>query len=193
MNTTNDIGFEQVARAAFLTLLQNLNTAIYAQTSVWAQADVSFYSALSRGYDPIILEEIPKEKFYFGFTPSLLNGSIDSFPNISVYPIRAVSVQPLLDYDQPNVDEKDISFAVETLLRSTVNEDEVTKRMTRTSNAIHAVLMGNATLGGIVDNLNFVSVLPADVEIVKKGISSGEDWFWQGSRLEYRVRKASIY
>lgn len=191
MNFNSSTGLEQVQRAAFLTLFEHLNDAIAFVESNWVESDQTFASRIGITYKPIIVERIANEHFYEGHRPSLIQAPVENYPNISIWGVRSTPHEESDESDQSDIWNN--LLYVEVMCKSVTDEGTVNKQISRTTEAVHLVMINNPTLGGVVSGLvNDVSVSLSDVFVRRENTSYGTTWFWQGARLEYVVRKDAV-
>jgi hypothetical protein len=97
-------------------------------------------------------------------------------------------------YDQIDV-YRDNLF-VEIMVKATQDEGEeiVNRRVQRTAEAVNICILRNETLNGIVAGFDTAPTLRlSDVFTRKERTAYGPEWFWQGARLEYAVRKEATH
>lgn len=185
------LGLERIAREACIVLLETLNDAISEQETAWNTLDEEFADARGIDYVPITLEPVEGSNFYLGHRPSLLNASVDKYPNVSVMADHAGAGGD--QYDQGEVYSN--RLWVEIMVKSTTseeepNEEEVNARIQRTVDAVNICMLSNPTLRGTIHG--YEGPPSADVGEVftrKENTAYGNEFVWQGARLEYMVRK----
>jgi hypothetical protein len=199
MNFNASTGLEQVQRAAFLKLFDNLNDAIQAVQTNWDTSDSTLAAHTGRTYTPLVIEQIAPENFHEGHRPSLIKAPIDNYPNISIYGVRATPNPESALHDHKNV-WNNLLF-IEVMCKSTSSDAEdppdaeeiVNRRLVRTCEAVHAVMDDNPTLGGVVTGYEGdLSMSISDVFTRREQTHYGPVWYWQGARLEYVLRKDSV-
>lgn len=191
MNFNSTTGLEQTQRSAFLTLFDFLNVAIDFVESNWAASDLEFAAHIGIPLLPFTLERIEPQNFYEGHRPSLIQAPVEKYPNVSIWCVRS-SPHPESDMSD-NVDVWNNLLYVEIMCKSLLDEGEVNKRISRTVEAAHLVMINNPTLGGVVAGIEGdVSVSISDVFTRRENTSYGPNWYWQGARLEYVVRKDAV-
>lgn len=181
------LGLERIAREALIVLLETVNDAIEEQQSYWDTLDEELATARGIDYVPLTIEPIESQNFYLGHQPSLLNASVDKYPNISVMADHAGAGGD--DYDQGEIYSD--RLWVEIMVKSaTANEEEVNSRIQRTMDAVNICMLSNPTLRGTIHG--YEGPPTADIGEVftrKERTAYGEEFVWQGARLEYMVRK----
>lgn len=191
MNFNTHYGLEIVERAAFLRLFDFLNAAIDEAESRWAESDQTFAAHLGRTYTAIEIENIAPENFYEGHRPSLIKAPIANYPNVSVWGVRSTPHPESAFSDHTDI-FNNLIF-IEVMCKSVISEGEVSKRINRTCEAVHAVMKSDPTLAGVVTGFEGdVSISLSDVFTRKESTSYGPVWYWQGARLEYVVRKDAV-
>lgn len=184
------LGMERVAREALIVLIETINDVLPDLDSHWAPLDLELH--IARGGDvsdftPIVLETVELNNFYLGHQPSLIKAPVDGYPNVSVMADHA-GVEGDNDYDQGEA--YGLRVWVELMVKSIVSEEEVNARVQRLADAANICMVSNPTLRGTVHGYDGPPT--ADVGEVftrKERTTYGDQWFWQGARLEYRVRK----
>lgn len=185
------IGLEEVQRAAFLLLFDGLNDVIAEMDAMWEGSDQALANHMSVPYVPVEVEQIAATNFYEGHRPSLIQAPVENYPNISVWAVRATAgpEHPLLDHQ----DVWNVLLYVEIMCKSMTDEGIVNKRIVRTTEAANLVMQADPSLGGMVSGFGgAVSPSLSDVFTRRENTSYGANWYWQGARLEYVVRKDSV-
>ena len=182
------IGAEQVQRAAFLQLFQNLNPALVEMEDFMVTSDQAFSQITDRPYVATELEPVDPDNFHEGHTPSLIKAPIGEYPNCCVWVTRAAPAPGMEQYDHQTgwLD----NLTVECMVKSETSEAEVDRRIKRMAEAVNVALTSDPTLGGVVYELQTPpTVIWGDVFTRKERTAYGPHWFWQGVRMEYPVRK----
>lgn len=184
------IGLEEVQRAAYFQLFENLNEAVTEIETTWAVSDEDFATRTGTDYVPTTLEPIDPANFYEGHRPSLIRAPIENYPNVSVSATRAT---PGINTDM--FDHQDLYrnvIWVEIMVKAS-NEEEVNRRIMRTADAANSVMLSDPTLGGTIHGFDASpSLIISDVFTRKERSAYGAEWLWQGARLEYAVRKEAV-
>lgn len=189
LNNTR-IGLEEIQRQAFLVIFENANNAIAQIESEMAVSDQEFANRTGRPYVPVEIERISNENFHEGHRPSLIKASIERYPNVSVWALRATPSAESGDFDQISVFNTLLYVEIMVKAEGDQGEEVVNHRVQRTMEAVNAVLMANQTLNGAVSGFSAdPTVNLTDVFTRKERTSYGPEWLWQGARLEYAVRK----
>lgn len=192
-NFSPSIGLETIQRAAFLRMYQHLNTSITEVSSYWDVSDAALNEFLDLPPTPIVVEPIAPNNFYEGHRPSLIKASIDHYPNISVYGIRATPHAESGSSDHTSIYNN--VLYVEIMCKATDVEGEgiVNKRLLRTIEAANKVMLDDPSLQGVVTGMSEdVSLNVSDIFVRKEKTAYGPEWLWQGARLEYVLRKDSV-
>lgn len=191
MNFSPNNGLEVIQRAAFLRLFDHLNDIIAEVEDKWAESDETFADHIGVPYVPLVVHRIANTNFYEGHRPSLIKAPIDKYPNVSVWGVRATPHAENAASDHTNIFSN--LLYVEVMCNSIEDEGIVNKRLVRTCEALNAVMLADPTLGGVVTGMaGDVSLSVSDVFTRRENTSYGSEWFWQGARLEYVVRKDSV-
>ena len=184
-------GLELVQREAFFVLFDALNVAIGEIEEVMQISDEDFAIRTGREYIPTTVERIAPEHFYEGHRPSLIKAPVDNYPNCAVWSVRATPTAESDSLDQLS-SYRDLMY-VEVMVKSIVSEEEVNRRILRTIESVNICIMRNPTLNGSVSGLITDPTLDvSDVFTRKERTGYGAEWFWQGARLEYAVRKEAV-
>lgn len=203
-NFQSEIALERLERAVLLLLFQNLNTQIAAQNTSYAGAgdldDPAFWAALGRTNPTIQAEPIANANFYPGHVPSLIDAPIDRYPNVAVMAFRADVVPSDDDWAESYLTQ----VAVEIMCKFVSTADSpdqtadalaaeaVNSRIKRTAAAVHSCIKSDdarhlfKTVPRIGETPNIITT---DVFVRKEEKGRGPRWFWQGARMDYRVRQ----
>jgi hypothetical protein len=186
------IGLEDVQLAVWRQLHDGINVAIDDVAAHFTPQDLEVWELqgnLPGDFVPTTLETVEPENFYLGHVQSLVRDApIDRFPNVSVFTTQAM---PATNSDQlDQIDAYRDQIIVEVMVKSDTNEEEVNRRALRTAEAVNITLQRDFTLGGKIWGFESAPmVIIGDVFIRKETTAYGPEWFWQGVRLEYSVRK----
>jgi small nuclear ribonucleoprotein (snRNP)-like protein len=186
------IGLEEVQYAAWRQLLDGLNVAKDDVATYFEPLDEEAWEL--QGNDPLdfvptVVEDVEPQNFYRGHVQSLVrNAPIDKFPNCCVFTTQATPGTNSQSLDQ--LEAYRDNLIVEVMTKSEVNEQEVNRRALRTAEAVNITLQRDTTLGGTIHGFESApNVIIGDVFIRKETTAYGPEWYWQGVRLEYAVRK----
>jgi len=186
------LGLEDIQRAAVYVLYDGINDVLSEIEAAFAPSDQEFASKLGRTYEPTTLESVQPENFHEGHTPSLINSPVEGYPNIAVMAYVASPSPTDSQYDHQTIYLDQL--VIETMVKSIDSEAEVNKRARRMTEAVNVCMMRNQTLNGMVQGFDTApTVRISDVFTRKERTSYGPEWFWQGSRLEYVVRKEAVH
>lgn len=184
------IGMGLLTRAGKIILVQKLNAAIAAENDYWIPLDEELATLEGVEYTPMEIEVVASENFHLGHNPSLIEASVEKYPNVSVDADRAGS-SGNDDLDQGSM--FGISLYIEFMVKSEKNEEEVSDRAMRMLDAINAVMMSNKTLGGSTHEIGTTPIAQLSDVFVRPGDTSyGKDWFWRGGRIEYTIDKVAM-
>jgi hypothetical protein len=186
----SSIGLEQIGRAILSQLYAGLNAEITASNALWTSRDVEFAAETGLVVPPITLEAVANGNFHHGHIPSLIDAPIEKYPNVAVL---AASARPTSDHGIDQGEEYVVTAYVETMIKSLVSQEETNARALRMAEAVNAVIERDATLDGLVTGVDLVSVDITDVFIRREAHARGTEFYWQGSRLDYNVRKPANY
>jgi hypothetical protein len=197
---TPSVGLEEIQRGAFYVLFDTLNDAIIKTNEAWLSADQSFAVHTGRPFVATELESVLPDNFVDGHRPSLIDAPIENYPNVSVMAYRAVPAPGTEQYDHQ--EKYRVNLVVETMVKATEAEgaEMCSRRAKRMVQAVNTCLMNNPTLGGMVSGFDGTPTVSVTELFTKKDrggdassrgsrASYGPEWFWQGGRLEYVVRK----
>lgn len=186
------LGLEQIQREGFLLFFDNLNESIAQINEFMAPQDEALAIHIGRDYERTDVEDVAPENFHEGHRPSLINAAITQYPNLSVWSVRATPTPDSASLDQQTAHR--ILLFVEIMVKSEKNEEEVNRRILRTVEAVNLCVMSNQTFNGTVYGMDTdPSVEISEVFTRKERSSYGPEWFWQGARLEYAVRKEAVH
>lgn len=185
-------GLEEIQRETLIILMDSLNDAIAEVEAYWGPRDEALANRIGQPYEPTTLPRVAIENFYEGHRPSLINAPVTAYPNVAVMCFRA-SPHPesaLFDHQEIN---RDLLW-VELMVNSETGEGECNRRAQRMASATSLCLMANKTLNGIISGMDTApTVNISDLFTRKERTSYGAEWYWQGARLEYAVRKEAAH
>lgn len=194
-------GQEEIQRAATLLMAANLSAAIVAEAASWTVLDQQMETIMGQGVPlPIVVEDVPTTRIYPGHRPSLIEASVDLYPNVSVMCAGSGSDA---DRGLDQVWSRICNLVVETMVkagpydeedRSGIGEDICNRRAQRLTNAVISVVTNNNTLGGLVEPITDTParVLISDVFVRREEKGRGPRWLWQVSRIEWAVSKIEL-
>ena len=187
------VGLEDLQRAAFYVLFEGMNDALSNIAAYWAPRDIEFDTATGRTTAPTVLEAILPANFHEGHKPSLINGVPENYPNVAVF---AMSASPSAESDTLDQMESWSDLILVEIMVKGTDEDVVNRRIQRTTEAAIICLRLNPTLGGAVTGFeSSPEVDISDVFALKSDAANGgygDRLIWQGSAVQWRVRKDSI-
>lgn len=186
------IGLESIQRECLIVLLQTLNDELPHQDEIWAPLDEELANLRGLDYEPVVLEEVAPQNFYPGHRPSLIEAPVDGYPNVSVHADHAAQAEDSDQYDQTET-WRDRIF-VELMVKSETGEEEVNARVQRMADAVNVCMLSNPTLRGIVNQMEGLQEIQIGTVFPRNAETSyGKEWFWQGARLEYAVKKEAAH
>jgi hypothetical protein len=190
---TPTVGLPDLQRAAFYVFFEGMNNAQQEIDAYWQPLDQRFNTVTGRNIPPVTMEPIPASNFHEGHKPSLVLGTPDTYPNLSVFAMRAdpSAQSPSAD----NFEAWDDQISVEVMVKGT-SEDETNRRIQRMADAVVLCLRRNPDLGGaIIGEISQPAVMISDLFKVRspgQGGAYGETYVWQGAQISFRVRKDSV-
>ena len=188
MTNSAVFGLEQIQRQMLYVLIDGINGTIDEIAAKMDSSDQEFATRTGRDYEPTIIEHIKPENFYEGRRPSLVQAAVERYPNVSVWSVRATPTPESALMDQVAM-YSDLVY-VEIMANSPKDEGEANRRLLRTVEAANVCIMRDTTLQGAVHGLNTdPSLSVSDVFTRRERTSYGPEWYWQGARLDYAVRK----
>jgi hypothetical protein len=201
MSTTNPqslldtplVGLEDLQRNAFYVLFEGLNNALSQIEDYWKDRDTEFDTVTGRTTAPTTLEQFSPDNFHEGHKPSLIRGTPDKYPNVAVFAMSASPSAESAQFD--HFDSWSTLVLIEIMVKGD-DEDLVNRRIQRTTEAAIVCLRKNPTLGGAVTGFESSPEIDiSDVFALKANPSNGgygDRLIWQGSAVQWRVRKDSI-
>ena len=196
--TDSSTGLERLGREVVMILHSDLNDELDATEAEWGPYDEEYAATVHKLYNPTTLERIQDGRFYLGHVPSLIDAPMDAFPNVSVMGYQAqnsstdsidlyygVAVSIFIEIMCKSGPYPDINVAI-----SDAGEETVNRRTTRTTDAVVSVISRHPTLNGLVQPIQTTpSVTIFDVFKRHQNRDRGPLFYWQGSRIEYRVTR----
>jgi hypothetical protein len=196
--TDSSTGLERLGREVVMILHSDLNDELEATEAEWGPYDEEYAATVHKLYNPTTLERIQDGRFYLGHVPSLIDAPMDAFPNVSVMGYQAqnsstdsidlyygVAVSIFIEIMCKSGPYPDINVAT-----SDAGEETVNRRTTRTTDAVVSVISRHPTLNGLVQPIQTTpSVTIFDVFKRHQNRDRGPLFYWQGSRIEYRVTR----
>lgn len=203
------IGAEDLQWLVFKTLFRDLNAAIEEEETRGHTIDDYFNQLTGRTYKRVKLDRIRPENFHSGHRPSLIEAPPSEWPAIAVMAFNSIG-GGFAGTDRS--DENIITLSVECIAHAgpfDVNsngivvtsddkdpEEEVDRKIKRTTEAIHTVIARNRDLDG-----NFAptdsppNIVWGDVFIRDAEVGNGEfgRYYWQGVRLQYTYHSSSFF
>lgn len=183
MPATNGTQLEEITRAATLLLHDSINDAVRELAEHNAAADTAFAIALGKQeYSEMPAPYVRGENVFPGHNPELVERPKDGFPNLSVMAYNSTSAPDPAQMDQ--LDANSVQLFVECVCR---HDDPFVLNclVQRLKEAVHLVLVSDATLGGLTDgHRGAPTVTIFNVEPVDNDGGRGEGYI-QGARLDY--------
>lgn len=193
MRAESGIGLELYQYKVALVLIENLDTAIDYQQSLWVDRDAEWNTLTGQDPTYVEVEYIKPENVFRGHRPSLIDAPPqEKFPNISVMAYIGRPGNPTNIIDQAS--NYNITIDIETAVKGE-SEAEVDARKHRTVEAIQQVLTSaeGLSLDGMSQGWeNDPIVIITDIYKRKAQGSYGDDWYWQMARLRYVAQRHSM-
>lgn len=191
---TPTFGLAEIQRASLRVLFATVNDVIDEMNAAKTQEDIAFETFLGRP-DPkgTLVEHIAPENFHEGHRPSLIKAPVENYPNLCCWTVRAVPTGESSSSDHSDIFS--VLLFIEMMVRATAQEDEedVNRRISRTAEAAHIALGRDPYMGGLISGMTAPPTLNlSDVFVRREQTSFGPQWYWQGARLEYAVRKDAV-
>jgi len=185
-------GLEEIQREALYVLMDNLNDALADMEAYWAPKDEALALRLGIDYVPTTLEPVIPTNFHEGHRPSLIGAPIDRYPNVAVMCFRAAPSAESAAYD--HMESYRDALWVEVMVKSQVSEEECNRRIHRMASAANLCMMAHKTLNGSVSGMDTAPTTNISDLFKRKEKASGygPEWYWQGARLDYTVRKEAV-
>lgn len=188
--TESGFGTELIETEAIKILFDELNTELIAVQERWEPRDQEINQII--GVEPITIEQelIEEGNYHYGHTPSLIEASIEKYPNICAIADNADQSEDIID----QFNNYSISLAIEIMCKSLYNESEVNRRTNRTLEAVHNVMMRNQTLNGIVEGFDSdPSAVTTDV-FTRSDNPQGDSsqWYWRAGRIDYTITRHAL-
>lgn len=197
----HEIGMERIAREVIVLLSDNLSAALDAEDAKWATLDQQLAAKLQVEYSSCVSNKVKASNFYPGHRPSLIEASIDKYPNVSAMAYQSVSSTDVGDqYEGSKITlfiesmVIDGPYESQTTGFSPKGEDLINRKVQRMSEAIHNVMISNRTLGGIIFEISDTPlVMVTECMRRREGLGTGADYYWQMVRFEYKINKISAF
>jgi hypothetical protein len=196
---SRDIGFELVARAVVMMLLDRLNDELEAQEAHWAKADLEYQQATGGTVAQIELERFEPVNIQDGPHQSIVNAPPERFPFIGVMSYLTTPRAEQSDHFHEN----SLRLFLEAFTKvgpvpegaELDHETILHRRIQRTTEAAHAVILSDPGLRGTVPDRirNPPRGGIGNNAWIKYGGAEGHGarYMWQGSRLEYTLQRQS--
>lgn len=196
LDLSQSFGLERITREAYILLFRNLNDELARVEEHWEPLDVEFDAIRGKEYEPRYLERLEPENFHPGYVPTLVEEDtpIAAYPAVSVMAYRA---QPSGPDELDQVSAYRDALYIEALVKASPVEGEeiCNSRAWRVADAINNVVMSDRTLNGTVLEVQSSPTCSISDCFTKapNAEAYGQDWFWQGARIEYGITKYSPF
>lgn len=191
LTETPTLGLEMVARQTLIVLMQTVNEELPQQDANWESLDRELFEMRGGNPDdfvPIALEPVAPENFHLGYRPSLIKAPVEGYPNVCTIVDRSVPADDNEELDQ--MFSTTMNLVVEVMVKSLDSEEEVNARVQRMADAVHVCIASNRTLQGLVNEIEATPVIGlSEIFPRKEKTAYGQEFMWQGARLEYPVKK----
>jgi hypothetical protein len=187
--TERGIGLEIIQRETTLILFEQLNDEILEQESKWIDRDLDWNIITGQDFEQTTLEQILPENFYPGHRPSLIEQlPKPNYPNVSVMAYSGKPSNRVVDQASNFL----IGLDIEVMCKSERGESEVDRRIHRTVEAVHQVLVRNENLNRMsLGWENDPTVQITDIFKRREDKGAGQDWYWQAARIRYNLTRRS--
>lgn len=178
---------EKIQREALLVLFDNLNDKIDELEQQWQAEDEDLYNRMGKVAPDWSVEHIPSDNFLPGTLAPLMSRPINEYPNVATI---AYIARPTGSADDTG-ESYQVRLAIEVMVKSELNEQEVNSRIKKTLEAIQLTFFDNwdnRTLNHLTQELPMPQETTGDVFTISDR-STGKKWYWQGGSLEYLVYK----
>lgn len=190
------IGWEPVTRAAALVLFEGLNDMIDQVSEIWKPADLKLQElGMDSGIGQIEVEHVKAADFHPGPRRTMIEQPPERFPCISAF--AYMSVPSASQFDQ--FDSSDITLFVESMATSgpieagteLAHEAIVHRRISRMTEAVAATIARSGTLLGTVEPFTRPprGGIGNNSWLKGQGSGTGPRHLWQGSRLQYTLKR----
>lgn len=183
-------GLELIQLEVGKILYENINEIIDYYQELWQERDADWQSLTGQSNSGIVVEHIPETNIYLGHRPSLILESQpkEAYPNLAVMAYESRTSDQIIDQASNSI----VNVDIEIMVKSETSEVEADRRVHRTLEAVHQVLVRNHTLNGKTlgwDNDPTVSI--GDIFIRREELSYGDEWYWQGGSMRYIVNRST--
>lgn len=189
-------GLEHIGRETCIILIDYLPAELQSQEDYWDELDKSFDEKREIVYQPITLEKMDKGNILFGHNDSLIQAPVDMYPNVAV---MAFDSSPSEDQgDQYEI--HDCILVLELMVKANYDdgprlEELLNKRTYRTMEAVVSTIAKHSTLNGLLVSpiVDAPSVFVSNIFARSEFTGHGEEFLWQGARIEYLFEKPATY
>lgn len=213
MSYTNDsrLGVDDLQWLVFRALFTDLNAAIQDEETRGHVIDDAFNQLTGRRLVAIELDRIRDDNFHMGHRPSLIIAPVSEWPAVAVK-TDGVSGSPI----NANLDQASSSrlvVSIECIVHAGPykvggdgqvigrdkddGEERVDRRIRRTAEAIHKVMLANRELGGYFSPADQQPTVTFGEVFIRDGSVDGSDrdgrYFWQGVRFQYNYDKTIFF
>lgn len=186
---------EQIARAALLQIMQNLDEQCALVENLWDSRDQDWAAAMDIPYKQTIIARPQKDSFYLGAQPSLVagqNARFDKWPAITVRCGTRTPSSSQID----QADQWDRELIIEVLatagpfardpLDDRSTSDQVDRQYQRLSDAVVACIDQDRTLGGNTPPIqNPPEMTPSLPYIIRTKQGAGQYMVNQAMEIRY--------
>lgn len=197
------IGAESLQLAVFRVLHENINTYLGDEQAVGNVNDVEIATVSGQPLVQVSLELVDPRYIHYGHRPSMIEAPVTEYPSVSVMAYIASPAGTNINVDYGH--SVSLKVAIEMIVKSGPyqeddrmgeGEDIVGRRIKRTAEAVHRLMMDHQSLGGafeppeVAPTVTWGDIFARDED---GETSTGNRWYWQGVRMEYTYLKQTVF
>lgn len=189
----SELLLEEVGRALLLQVKANLPQALIDVAAEKTPEDAAFFAALGQDVPPTELVMIPDANWYEGHYPTLLDGPMSTFPNLTVmcYNEQPRPVGNAWDTDQGQVTSYS---AYLELFCADPDMGTVNRKAKRYASALHRAVVQDLTLGGLMNPPeNAPGAMVSNSSARYESQENNRLQYIQGCRVEYTFDAAQRF
>lgn len=197
-------GAEQIARAAMLQIVQNLEAQCEVQEGLWAQRDRDWARAMGIPFAPTRITRVESDSFFLGAQPSLVAGENSRFDRWPAITVRVANRTPMPDIAQADqYDKMYLQLVVEVLARAGPfqqdplddrgTSDQIDRQYQRLADAVLACINLDRSLNASVLPIQRPpAITPSLPWVRKEDKGAGSFLLFQAAELAWIIEK-SLY